>query len=152
MFSCTTSNRVSRIRMPTSSASTGPSATKCPMLTCSNRCARCARLRAIGSTITTRSDHTTVWGEYRRRCSVGEPKPPETLLLNCLIDGGAYGPTGNDPPDILHSLDQERTLLSFVKMLDLREAIARTALDHVTHIGRVCRIGEDYILDVLGVH
>ena len=61
-------------------------------------------------------------------------------------------PTGNDPPDILHSLDQERTLVSFVKMLDLREAIARTALDHVTHIGRVCRIGEDYILDVLGVH
>ena len=35
--------RASRIRTPTSSASTGPSATRCSMLTCSNRCARCAR-------------------------------------------------------------------------------------------------------------
>ena len=73
--------------------------------------------------------------------------PLDALLFQAAEEG-----LGNDRPDILHSLDQERTLVSFVKMLDLREAIARTALDHVTHIGRVCRIGEDYILDVLGVH
>ncbi len=35
-------------------------------------------------------DPAPSWKSKISGCSVGKPKPPETLLLNCVIDRGAY--------------------------------------------------------------
>ena len=48
---------------------------------------------APGSPNTTRKDRTIAWEKYRLPCSDGSSKKPETLLLNCVIDGEAYALT-----------------------------------------------------------
>jgi hypothetical protein len=61
------------------------------MPTCSNQYDRSEKSREPGSSNTTKNDHTTAWEKYRLPCSDGRSKTPETLRLNCVIDGEAYG-------------------------------------------------------------
>jgi len=63
---------------------------------CSSHFIRSEKLREPGSPNTTRKDRTTAWEKYRLPCSDGRSKKPETLLLNCVIDGEAYARTGKD--------------------------------------------------------
>ena len=41
----------------------------------------------------TRKNRTIAWGKNRLPCADGRSKKPETLLLNCVVDGEAYAST-----------------------------------------------------------
>ena len=87
------SSRASRIKMLSLSASTDPTGPRCSTAGCSRRWMKCAKLRTSGYKATTKNDPMTRWEACPRLCSVSDCSQGRILLLNCLLDGGAYALT-----------------------------------------------------------
>ena len=83
-------NRAVPTRMLTLSVSTAPTARRYWMHTCLKTSTRCAKYPVGGYGSIMRSGHMTRWEACRQRYTASRSPRRKALLLNCLLDGGAY--------------------------------------------------------------
>jgi len=87
---------VNPTRMRSSNVLTKPTATKCWTPTCSPAWTRCEPSPTTGDDCTTKNDPIGVSDGYLRHGSDGRWKSPETLVMNCPLDGEDYVGTVDD--------------------------------------------------------
>src|SRR6476660_4000913 len=76
--------------MLSSSVSTDHIGRKCSTTGYLRHLMRCEKSRTNGYKATTKNDPMRRWEACPRLCSVSDCSHGRTLLLNCLLDGGAY--------------------------------------------------------------
>src|SRR3954447_18911444 len=73
------------------SASTDHTGPRYSMAGYSHRWRKCEKLPISGCKAITKNDPMTHWEACPQLCSVSDCSQGKILLLNCLLDGGAYG-------------------------------------------------------------
>ena len=88
--SCVLSSPASRIKTRSLNASTDRTGRKCSTAGYLHHLAKYEKLRINGFKVTTKNGPMTRWDTCHQLCFVSNCSQGKILLLNCLLDGGAY--------------------------------------------------------------